>query len=75
MKRTFLLLSLAIFAGTLGVVWGTQGTGVIKNDASRNIFIPDELMMPFQVKAAYNGPSWWTWERERSSTSVRCVSA
>ena len=55
MKRTFLYLSLILFVGTLGVVWGTQGTGVIRNDPSRNIFIPDELMMPFQVKAAYNG--------------------
>ena len=68
MKRTFLLLSLAIFAGTLGVVWGTQGTGVIKNDASRNIFIPDELMMPLQVKAAYNGRDMffrYRWPSER----------
>jgi Ethylbenzene dehydrogenase len=55
MKRTLLYISVVLFAGTLGVVWATQGSGVIRNDLSRNIYIPDELMMPLQVKAAYNG--------------------
>jgi len=54
-KHNLLYLSLILFVGVLGAVWGTQGTGVIKNDLSRNIFIPDDLMMPLQVKAAYNG--------------------
>jgi hypothetical protein len=35
--------------------WVTHGTGVIRNDISRNIYIPNELTMPLQVKAAYNG--------------------
>ena len=52
MKRMLLYLSLVIFFGMLGVSWLSHGTGVVRNDASRNIFIPDELMMPFQVKAA-----------------------
>lgn len=68
MRRVFLILSLAIFAGTLGVVWATQGTGVIKNDLARNIYIPDQLMMPLQVKAAYNGRNMffrYRWPSER----------
>ena len=39
----------------LGLGWITQGTGVIENDLERNIFIPEELTMPLQVQAAYNG--------------------
>ena len=55
MKRTLLYLSLAIFLGVLALSWVTHGSGVIRNDISRNIYIPSELTMPFQVKAAYNG--------------------
>ena len=70
MKKTFLLLSLVIFLGMLAVVWATQGTGLIKNDLSRNIYIPDELMMPLQVKAAYNRQDMffrYRWPSERPS--------
>ncbi len=55
MIRSSVYIVLALFVGSLGVAWLTQGTGVIKNDLSRNIFIPEELTMPLQVKAAYNG--------------------
>lgn len=55
MRRTLLGLCIAIFIAVLGLSWFTHGTGVIKNDISRNIFIPTELTMPLQVKAAYNG--------------------
>lgn len=48
-------LTLALFLGAFGSIWVTQGTGVVENDLSRNIYIPDELTMPLQVKAAYNG--------------------
>jgi hypothetical protein len=54
-KRTLLYLSLAIFIAVLGLSWFTHGTGVIRNDTSRNIYIPTELTMPLQVMAAYNG--------------------
>ncbi|MBA2778326.1 ethylbenzene dehydrogenase-related protein [Billgrantia kenyensis] len=40
---------------TLALTWATQGIGVIENDHSRNIDIPEELTMPLQVKAAYDG--------------------
>ncbi len=55
MKRALSYLALVLLLGTLGVIWATQGTGVIRNDLSRNIYIPEELTMPLQVKAAYNG--------------------
>lgn len=55
MKRTLLYLSVAIFLAVLALSWFTHGTGVIRNDVSRNIFIPDVLTMRLQVKAAYNG--------------------
>ncbi len=55
MRRTFLYLAILIFVGVLGVSWITHGTGVIKNDIGRNIYVPSELTMPFEVKAAYNG--------------------
>lgn len=55
MKRMLLYLSLVIFFGMLGVSWLSHGTGVVRNDPARNIYIPEERMMSLQVKAAYNG--------------------
>lgn len=55
MKRNLLYVSALIFLGVLGLAWFTHGTGVVRNDLSRNIYIPNELTMPLQVKAAYNG--------------------
>jgi hypothetical protein len=55
MKKALLYLSIAIFLGVLGLSWLTHGTGVVGNDIARNIYIPKELTMPLQVKAAYNG--------------------
>lgn len=68
MKRYSLSLSLALFVGILAVTWVTQGSGVIRNDLSRNIFIPAELTMSLQVKAAYNGRNMffrYRWPSER----------
>jgi hypothetical protein len=55
MRKALLYLSVAIFLGALSVSWLTHGAGVIGNDIARNIYIPKELTMPLQVKAAYNG--------------------
>ena len=55
MKRTLLYVSILVFVGMLGVSWLTHGTGVVRNDVARNVYVPDELTMPLQVKAAYNG--------------------
>ena len=54
-RQTLVSVSVAVFVAALGAAWVTQGTGVIRNDPERNIFIPKELTMPLQVKAAYNG--------------------
>jgi hypothetical protein len=47
--------ALAVFAGALAISWIFHGTGVVHNDLARNIYIPEELTMPLQVKAAYDG--------------------
>ena len=68
MKNTFLYVALAVFVTSLGIAWATQGRGVVKNDAARNIYIPEELTMPLQVKAAYNGSKIffrYRWPTER----------
>jgi hypothetical protein len=36
-------------------VWLYHSTGVIRSDVERNIYIPEQLTMPLQVKAAYDG--------------------
>ena len=55
MRRLALYLLPALFVGILVASWVTHGTGVIKNDLARNIFIPETLTTQLQVKAAYNG--------------------
>ena len=55
MRKRLLYLSVAIFLGALGLSWLTHGTGVVTNDLARNIYVPKDLTMPLQVKAAYNG--------------------
>ncbi|MBI3918062.1 MAG: hypothetical protein HY322_13760 [Betaproteobacteria bacterium] len=54
-QNTWLAVAAILFLAVLGVSWLFHGTGVIHNDVKRNIFIPQELTMPLQVKAAYNG--------------------
>ena len=54
MRRFGLYAAVALFLGALGLSWLTHGTGVITNDLARNIYIPKDLTMPLQVKAAYN---------------------
>jgi hypothetical protein len=55
MRRLGLYAALVLFLGVLGLSWLTHGIGVIKDDLARNIYIPKQLTMPLQVKAAYNG--------------------
>jgi hypothetical protein len=35
--------------------WVFHGSGVVRNDLERNIYIPETLTIPLQVQAAYNG--------------------
>jgi len=55
MRTTLVSICTAIFVAVLAIAWFTHGTGVVKNDIARNIFIPEDRTMPLQVKAAYNG--------------------
>lgn len=55
MRRLGLYAAILLFLGALALSWLTHGTGVIKNDIGRNIYVPQELSMPLQVMAAYNG--------------------
>ena len=52
-RRSKVVLVLFLVALLLALL--TEGRGVIRNDPSRNIYIPAELTMPLQVKAAHNG--------------------
>lgn len=54
-QKTLLAVSAILFLAVLGVSWLFHGTGVVHNDLKRNIYIPSELTMSLQVKAAYNG--------------------
>jgi len=70
MRKALLYLSVAIFLGALGLSWLTHGSGVVKNDIAHNIYIPKELTMPLQVKAAYNGRDMffrYRWPAQRPS--------
>lgn len=53
-RRQALVLVAAMFAAVLLLVLLTHGTGVVRNDAARNIWIPGELTMPLRLQAAYN---------------------
>jgi len=54
MRRTYLAVSVAIFASLLVAAWVTNDTGVKVNDPENNIFIPEELTTTLQVKASYD---------------------
>src|SRR5687768_11852124 len=54
-RQKFLVIAVALFLVMLGLSWLFHGTGVVHNDLKRNIYIPAQLTMPLQVKAAYDG--------------------
>lgn len=54
-QPVLLAISIVLFLATLLISWLFRGTGVVHNDLARNIFIPDVLTMPLQVKAAHDG--------------------
>ena len=55
MRYKLLAAATAVFLAVLALSWVFHGTGVVKNDLARNIFVPEELTMPLQVKAAFDG--------------------
>lgn len=55
MRHKLLAATAGLFLFVLLLAWIFHGTGVIRNDLTRNIYIPDTLTMPLQVKAAHDG--------------------
>lgn len=67
-RSTYLAASALIFAGLLVAAWVNHGTGIVRDDPERNIFIPPELTSTLQVKVAYDGTDIWfryRWPAER----------
>jgi hypothetical protein len=54
-RHKLLAATAGLFLFVLFLAWLFHGTGVIRNDLARNIYIPDTLTMPLQVKAAHDG--------------------
>ncbi|TAM45233.1 MAG: hypothetical protein EPN55_08880 [Gammaproteobacteria bacterium] len=54
-KKNLLNAVVALFLLMLVLSWFFHGSGVVHNDLKRNIYIPETLTLPLQVKAAYNG--------------------
>jgi len=53
-RRTTILVVTGLFAAALLLSLFTHSTGVVRNDAARNIWIPRELTMPLQLQVAFN---------------------
>lgn len=68
MRTRLLAFAAGLFVLMLLLSWIFHGTGVIRNDLARNIYIPETLTMPLQVKAAYDGDNIYfryRWPAER----------
>lgn len=53
-RRQALVVVAGLFAAALLLSLLTHGSGVVRNDAARNIWIPSELTMPLQLQVAFN---------------------
>jgi hypothetical protein len=53
-RHTAELTVAGLFVAALLLSLVTHGTGVVRNDPSRNIWIPSALTMPLQLQVAYN---------------------
>jgi hypothetical protein len=53
-RRTAILVVTELFMAALLLSLVTHSSGVVHNDAARNIWIPPELTMPVQLQVAYN---------------------
>ncbi|BDG71745.1 ethylbenzene dehydrogenase-related protein [Roseomonas fluvialis] len=59
MRRIGLVSGLVVFGGALGLSWWTHGSGVVRDDPSRHISIPQALTVPLTVQVAHNGTDVW----------------
>lgn len=53
-RRRALAFVTALFCAALLLSYLSHGTGVVRNDPARNIWIPGELTMPLQLQVAYD---------------------
>jgi hypothetical protein len=53
-NQTALLAVSTLFAAVLLLSLVTHGTGVVRNDPDRNIWIPEPLTMPLRLQVAFN---------------------
>jgi hypothetical protein len=53
-RGTAILVVAGLFVAALLLGLYTHSTGVVRNDAARNIWIPSELTMPLQLQVAFN---------------------
>jgi hypothetical protein len=53
-RRTAILVVTALFVAALLLGLLTHGTGVVRDDPARNIWIPRELTMPVRLQVAYD---------------------
>ena len=62
------MIGVAALAVGLAALWLSNDTGTIRDDPKRHISIPDPLLVPLQVQAAYNQERIffrYTWPSER----------
>lgn len=69
MNNLSLAVCTALFGAGLAFSWVTQGTGVVANDPSAGINIPEELQFPLQVQASYNAENIFMRMRWPSATA------
>ena len=69
MNNLSLAACTALFGAGLAFSWVTQGTGVVENDPSAGINIPEELQFQLQVQAAYNDDTMFMRMRWPSATA------
>jgi len=54
-RQSALLIIAALFVAALLLALITHGSGVVRNDPGRHIWIPKELTMPLQLQVAHDG--------------------
>lgn len=54
-RHSVSLVLLAAMLMALCLAWIFNGQGVVRNDHDRGVHIPEQLLVPLQVRAAYNG--------------------
>ena len=53
-RGTALIVVTGLFGAALVLALLTHSTGVVHNDAARNVWIPDELTLPLRLQVAYD---------------------